>query len=100
MNLDSQALVVSPDGVGIMSNSLIIGIDKYEGIESAYIGFSADGEDFKGIYVTNSGKGVIINADYVLILRPTFNSHAEADAALAVGQEYYLNGDRGVYRKP
>lgn len=100
MNADSQALVVSPDGVGIMSNSIISAITKFEGKESAYIGFSAEGEDFTGIYVTDGGKTVFINAERVLIVRPKFNSHAEADSALLSGQEYYLNGDRGVYRKP
>lgn len=100
MNVDSQALVVSPQGVGIMTNTLINAITKHEGIESAYIGYSAEGEDFKSIFVTNGGKTVVINAESVIILRPKYNSHAEADSALLSGQEYYLNGDRGVYRKP
>jgi hypothetical protein len=100
MNADSQALVVSPEGVGIMSNSIISAITRFEGKESAYIGYSAEGEDFKGIYVTDSGKLVMINADKIFIKKPTFQSHAEADAALESGREYWLAGDRNEYHKP
>lgn len=97
MNADSQALVVSPEGVGIMSNSIISAITKFEGKESAYIGYSAEGEDFKGIYVTDSGKLVMINADKIFIKVPTFNSHAEAEAALEKDRAYWLAGDRNWY---
>jgi hypothetical protein len=100
MNADSQALVVSPEGVGIMSNSIISAITKHEGKESAYIGYSAEGEDFTGIYVTDGGKLVMINADKIFIKKPTFQSHAEADAALESGREYWLAGDRNEYHKP
>lgn len=101
MNVDSQALVVSSEAVGIVSNTIFSVVTKNtESIETAYIGYAEEGQEFKGIYVTDGGKLVMINADKIFIKKPTFQSHAEADAALESGQEYWLAGDRNVYHKP
>jgi hypothetical protein len=101
MNVDSQALVVSSEAVGIVSNTIFSVVTKNtESIETAYIGYAEEGQEFKGIYVSDGGKLVVINADQIFIKKPTFQSHSEADAALHSGQEYYLNGDRNVYHKP
>ena len=99
MSVDSQALVVLPNGAGILSVGMASMITKIEGKNSLMIGDEGETE-WKGIVVTDNGESIYINASKVVILRSKFNSHAEADAELATGQEYYLNGDRGVYRKP
>jgi len=99
MNADSQAVVVMPEAVGLVGKSVFIAVNTFENKESAYVGQSDD-SGFKGICVAESGELVFINASKVIILRPKFASHADADASLINGQEYYLNGDRVVYRKP
>jgi hypothetical protein len=98
MNADSIGFALTPDGVGIVSNTGKVVVVKTETGELIAIGNIED--EIKGIRVTGDGKIVFINADTIVILRQTFASHAEADAALQVGEEYYLQGDRGVYRKP
>lgn len=100
MNTDSQAVVVTDEAVGIVGTSVFCAISEFENKENLYIGNSAENNGFKGIIVTDGGETVLILASKIIIIRPSFNSHAEADAQLTSGQEYYLNGDRGVYRKP
>lgn len=99
MSVDSQALVVLPNGAGIQSVGMASMITKIEGKNSLMIGDEGETE-WKGIIVTDNGETIYITSSKVVILRPKFNSHSEADALLVSGQEYYLNGDRGVYRKP
>jgi alanine dehydrogenase len=98
INQDSIGFALTPDGVGIVSNTGKVVIVKTETGELIVIGNTED--EIKGIRVTGDGKIVFINADTIVILRKTFASHSEADAELQVGEEYYLLGDRGVYRKP
>lgn len=98
MNADSIGFALTPDGVGIISNSAHVVVVKTEIGELIAIGNVED--EIKGIRVTGDGEIVLINATTIVISRKTFNSHSEADAALQGGEEYYLQGDRGVYRKP
>jgi hypothetical protein len=107
MNADSIGFIIHPDGVGIISQgeaNVVLYEIRESGEVIAIIG-SLDNVDElydvpKGIVVSGQGDKVIITSDIVVIKRKTFASHAQADESLEPGEEYYLAGDRGVYRKP
>lgn len=100
MNTDSIAVAVTSEAVGLIGKTIFSAITVDDGKEKIFIGNVDESGSFSGLIIEEGGKTVVINAESVLILRPKFNSHSEADALLVSGQEYYLNGDRGVYRKP
>ncbi len=97
-NADSIGFALTPDGVGIMGLEAAVAVTKTESGELIVIGNTEDG--IKGIRVKGDGSIVFIDAATVVITRKVFASHSEADAALEVGEEYFLSGDRLVYRKP
>lgn len=95
---------ITDDAVGIMAETLVIGIgNDDDGKNIIVIGAPnelEDSEDMpKGIIVTRDGT-ILLNSERVFIQRAEYGSHAEADLALLKGQEYYLIGDRNLYRKP
>lgn len=95
---DTAGLFISETGAGVISVSgAIIGIGK-DTSEVIALGYIAD--TLKGIAISDIGKVITISAEKIIISRKTFTSHEAADAALAKGEEYYLQGDRLVYRKP
>ena len=100
MNTDSIAVAVTSEAVGLIGKTIFSAITIDDGKEKIFIGNVDESGSFSGLIVEEGGKTVVINANNVLIIKPSFNSHLEADAALQSGQEYYLIGDRGVYRKP
>jgi hypothetical protein len=101
MNQDSIGFAITPDGVGLISNSAKVVIFKTsDGGEAAVIGNLEDPSVVKGIYVAGDGARVVINASEIIIVRKEFTSHAEADLQLQKNEEYFLQGDRLVYRKP
>lgn len=100
MNTDSIAVAVTSEAVGLIGKTIFSAITEDDGKEKIFIGNVDESGSFSGLIVEEGGKTVVINANNVLIIKPSFNSHLEADAALQKGQEYYLIGDRGVYRKP
>jgi len=104
MNADSMGFAIHPDGVGLISNgqaSIVLYRIQETGDVIAVIGNLEQDDDLpKGILVDGLGKTVMVTSDVILLNRKTFASHAEADEIAETGEEYYLEGDRGVYRKP
>ena len=101
INADSIGLAIMPNAAGVISlkSKAAIAIVKSDEGELLIVGNTT--EDFpKGLIVTEKGDTLIINSPSVMILRPKFNSHSEADAELQSGQDYNLIGDRGIYTKP
>ena len=93
---DSTALAVTPDGVAIVHEGAAVGI----AVTPKGVFMIMKTHDDKGISISADGKVIFLNADTIIFARKTFSSHADADAALQVGEEYFLTGDRLVYRKP
>lgn len=106
MNTDSMGIAITPGAIGLATLTDTIGamviLYKTEIGVIAVIGASSEDESAmpNGIIVSPDGKTVYINADNVIIKKPTFSSHTEADALLKQDQEYWLVGDRNVYHKP
>lgn len=100
MNKDSISLVVSQDIVGVMGKSIVNAVGHKDSTEAVYIGWGDEENGFNGITVSDKGKFILIETSIVIIARPSFASHAQADASLYSGQEYFLMGDRAIYRKP
>ena len=96
MSVDSQALVVLPNGAGIQSVGMASMITKIGDKNSLMIGDEGETE-WKGIIVTDNGESIYITASQIFIKIPTFNSHAEAEAALPKDRAYWLAGDRNWY---
>lgn len=105
MNIDSISFAVTPEGTGLVTMTEDIGpmviLFKTESGVIAVMGTPTDDETSmpKGIIVSTDGNTVFINATDVIIKRPVFSSHAEADLVLKPNQEYWLLGDRNVYHK-
>jgi hypothetical protein len=102
MNADSIGFAITPDGVGMISQGYaqVVLYKIEDGSVIAIIGnLEAEGQ-IKGITVSGSGDITTITSNIIVISRKTFASHAEADADLQVGEEYFLTGDRNVYHKP
>jgi len=99
-NKDSISLIVSQDIVGFLGKELVSSMGHKDETEAYYIGNYDESDVFNGIIVYNKGKYIVISGSQIVILRKTFASHAEADESLLGGEEYYIAGDRGVYRKP
>lgn len=97
---DTTGLAIMPEGAAFISGESIIGLVKTESGVITVIGKPTEDGKIKGISISADGNTVFINASVVVIMRKTFSSHAEADAALISGEEYFLTGDRLVYRKP
>jgi hypothetical protein len=102
MNQDSMALAIIPGAIGLISpgqaNIFLYKIE--DGSVIAVMGNVESDDGPVGIVVSGDGKTIFINSQTVVIQRKTFQSHQEADAALIPGEEYYLAGDRSVYRRP
>jgi hypothetical protein len=99
LNDDSTGIEFHNFGVGFKSPNAAIGFAKFG--DKRLLIFSTTGEgEPKGILMSEDGSELQINADKIFIKKPIFNSHAEADAALDSGQEYWLVGDRNEYHKP
>lgn len=101
LNQDSIGLAFLSNSVGFTSKGASIGLVKgfFEGRVIAVVG-NTNGDSCRGLMVSTDGEMLTINSNVVVIVRKTFASHADADAALITGEEYYLEGDRIVYRKP
>lgn len=97
---DTTGLAIMPEGAAFISGESIIGLVKTESGVITVIGKPTEDGKIKGISISPDGNSVFINASVVVIVRKTFASHAEADAALLSGEEYYLAGDRLTYHKP
>lgn len=104
MNADSIGFAIHPEGVGLISQgqaNIILYKIQETGDVIAVIGNLEQDDDLpKGILVDGQGNKVMITSNVILLNRKTFQSHAEADGFAQSGEEYYLAGDRGVYRKP
>ncbi len=99
LNQDSTGIEFNNVGVGFKSPTAAIGFGKF-GDKRLLMFCTTGGEEPKGILMSEDGSELQINADKIFIKKPIFNSHAEADAALESGQEYWLVGDRNEYHKP
>ena len=99
LNTDSTGIEFNNFGVGFKSPNAAIGFAKFG--DKRLLMFCTTGvEEPKGILMSEDGSELHITADEIYIKKPTFNSHAEADAALKSGREYWLVGDRNEYHKP
>jgi hypothetical protein len=99
LNDDSTGIEFHNFGVGFKSPNAAIGFGKFG--ETRLLMFcTTGGEEPKGILMEEDGSMILIDATAIIIKRKTFASHAEADESLLQGEEYYISGDRGVYRKP
>ena len=99
LNDDSTGIEFHNFGVGFKSPTAAIGFGKF-GDKRLLMFCTTGGDEPKGILMSEDGSELQINADKIFIKKPIFNSHAEADAALDSGQEYWLVGDRNEYHKP
>ena len=97
---DITGLVIGDEGTGFISDKAGVSLWKTDNGIIVAIGTKNNDGDLKGIKILPEGNVLIIDADKVIINKKSFASHAEADAALLSGEEYYLTGDRIVYRKP
>lgn len=99
--------LLSPEigGAAIAGNDIYMGIVKDSETEEELIVIGKLESDEEGqttgfgIIITQDGK-VGIKGKSLKISKPEFTSHEEASSALEKGEEYYLVGDRNVYRKP
>ena len=102
INADSMGVAIIPGAVGLLSqgqaNVILYKIE--DGNIIAVMGNVESDDGPVGIRVSGDGDTVFINSQTVVIHRKTFQSHQEADAALIPGEEYFLAGDRSVYRRP
>jgi hypothetical protein len=91
--------------VGVASSKLKIGIlkDVESGKEMLIVGnvFSTPegGTDGFGIAIDETGL-VSIKGSVLKVVKQEFVSHEAATETVESGEEYYLVGDRNVYRKP
>ena len=98
---DTTSLVLSPEGTAILGKDAVVGIVKGSDDYYILVGYPQDTTPKAlGISIAQQGNVIFINAPVIVISRKTFSSHEAADAALLSGEEYYLQGDRLVYRKP
>lgn len=102
---EGLGFIISPEdkAVGLTGNTLKIGvIQDEEGTETIIIGYVPSPEEDP-----NAGFGIAISQDGTVILKglklkvfkTEFATHEEAVTALEDGEEYYIAGDNGVYRK-
>lgn len=101
LNADSIGIAFLNYAVGLISKGATIALVKGDSASNviAIIG-NTSGDSPIGLFVSADGQTLTINSNVVVISRKTFNSHGQADVALQTGEEYYLAGDRLVYRKP
>ena len=102
INNDSLGLAVTPEGVGIVSNTIQVVVFKNEGKEQALMGVtdSITGA-LSGVMVADKGNVFYLASETTIIETPIFDSHADADASLLnPNQPYRLRGDRNYYHKP
>lgn len=97
---DTTGLAIMPEGIAFVSGDAVIGLVKAENGSILVHGLPQEDGSIKGISVSADGSIVHINASKIVIVRKAFISHAQADNELLSGEEYYLIGDRIVYRKP
>ena len=97
---DSTGIMIGNIGTGILGGESAIGAKKTEAGIILFFGRFDENDKLKGITFSEDGRSIIIDASSVVIVRKSFTSHADADTALQPGEEYYLIGDRIVYRKP
>lgn len=97
---DSTGIAIMTEGVGFVSNNAGIALWKTEAGVIVAVGVKDANEDLKGIIISSNGELMKIEASHIIIQRKAFISHAQADNELLSGEEYYLIGDRIVYRKP
>lgn len=105
VNQDNIGFAIYPEGAGLISQgyaNVILYKLPDTGEVIAVVGNISDEEaDLpKGLLVSGNGDTLYVTSATVIINRKSFNSHSEADDALEVGEEYFLKGDRSVYRKP
>lgn len=96
---DSIGVALTEQGAAFIQGDNVIGLVATESGVIKVVGLATE-EGIKGISVSHDGSIVFINASKVVISRKSFASHEAADAELLQGEEYYLTGDRIVYRKP
>lgn len=96
---DSIGVALTEQGAAFIQGDNLIGLVATESGVIKVVGLATE-EGIKGISVSHDGSIVFINASKVVISRKSFASHEAADAELLQGEEYYLTGDRIVYRKP
>ena len=99
LNTDSTGIQFHNFGVGFTSPNAAIGFAKFGDKRLLLFATTGEGEP-KGVLMEEDGSLLVIDATAIIIKRKTFASHAEADESLLAGEEYYISGDRGVYRKP
>lgn len=97
---DTTGIAIMPKGIAFVSGDAVIGLVKAENGAVLVHGLPQEDGSIKGISVSSDGSIVHINASKIVIVRKAFISHAQADNELLSGEEYYLIGDRIVYRKP
>ena len=96
---DSIGVALTAEGAAFVQGDNVIGLVGTESGVIKVVGLTTE-QGIKGISVSHDGSIVFINASTVVITRKEFISHAQADNELISGEEYYLTGDRIVYRKP
>jgi hypothetical protein len=96
---DSIGVALTQQGAAFIQGDNVIGLAATESGVIKVVGVATE-NGIKGLSISADGEIVYINASKVVITRKSFASHEAADAALLQGEEYYLTGDRIVYRKP
>lgn len=96
---DSIGIALTAEAAAFVQGDNVIGLVATESGVIKVVGLTTE-QGIKGISVSHDGSIVFINASKVVITRKSFASHEAADAELLTGEEYYLTGDRIVYRKP
>ena len=96
---DSIGIALTQEGAAFIQGDNVIGLAATESGVIKVVGVATE-NGIKGLSISADGEIVYINASKVVITRKSFSSHEAADAALLAGEEYYLTGDRIVYRKP
>lgn len=96
---DSIGVALTAEGAAFVQGDNVIGLVATESGVIKVVGVATE-TGILGISVSHDGSIVFINASKVVISRKSFASHEAADAELLQGEEYYLTGDRIVYRKP
>jgi hypothetical protein len=97
---DSTGLVIGGEGIGFISEDAGVSLWKTDEGVIVAIGTKDNEGNLKGIKILPNGNVLVLDAARVIITRKSFTSHAQADNELLSGEEYYLTGDRIVYRKP
>jgi hypothetical protein len=96
---DSIGIALTQEGAAFIQGDNVIGLVATESGVIKVVGVATE-NGIKGLSISSDGEIVYINASKVVITRKSFASHEAADAELLQGEEYYLTGDRIVYRKP